>query len=319
MPPNINKEIFRPFSIRHRGALIEKKVRPSLSKRLRSRIWHILEDSDHTIYVQPDPYDSWNEQTTILAELARKLLKVYGTEKLEAFIDDSGMRKEVELKGFVLGAYPAQVLDVIEMAHFDLESEFQVNLQREINQVMRDENCPWVLCDGQFVLMDSSFFESEVLQKANELLSISLFQGAKEEFLEARNDFTIGDYKGTIHNACKAFESVMKGIENRTDGTANDLFKGLDKIGFYDRIPEPIKDGFANQILNSVPFLRNRLGGHGQGSMIVDVSKEVAKLALHLAGSLIVFLMEHHLELTGQGKAVDEENKKVTNSDDIPF
>lgn len=315
----MSKGIFRPFSIRHQKALREKKIRPSLPKKLRMRLWYIIEEFDYSMLIQPDPNNSWNETTTVLAELPNELLKIYGTNKLEAFVDDSGMRKEVKIKEFVLGAYPAQVLDVIEMVCNGLVQESYRNIHVKINQVMKDGNCPWVLSDGQFVLMDSSFFESEVLERANELLSINLFQGAKEEFLEARNDFTVGDYKGSIHNACKAFESVMKGIENRTDGTASDLIKGLDKIGFYERIPEPIKDGFANQILSSVPYLRNRLGGHGQGSEIVDVPNEVAKLTLHLSASLIIFLMEHHLELTGQGKTIEEESKKEPNSDDIPF
>lgn len=321
MPKDINKEIFRPFSIRHKRALIEKKIRPSLSKRLCSRIWYILDDSDYTIHVYPDPNDNWNEQTTILAELPHKLLKIYGTDKLEAFVDDSGTRKEVDLKGFVLGAYPAQVLDVIEMVHFDLESEFQVNLQREINQVMRDGNCPWVLCDGQFVQMDSKFFEDEVLARANELLIISQFEGAKQEFLDARTAFSAENYKETIRNACNAFESVMKSILKCSNGSAGELIKKLTAIHFFSNLPKSINnDGFKKNVLFSLPYLGNHLGRHGQGGEQVEVPKHFAKLALHLAGSLIVFLVEHNLELMVQEIDNEETNEETAvDFDDIPF
>ena len=313
-------DIFRPFSIRHRAALAERKIRPSLPKRLRSRIWQVLQEYDDAVSIHPYKGSNWNEQSTILSELERKLLKACGLNKLEAFIDDSKTRKEVDLKGFILGAYPAQVLDVVEMMYVDTGEQSQSAFQREINQIMRDEECPWILCDGKFVQMDSKFFEDEVLSRANELLTVNQFEGAKQEFLEARNDFTVGDYKGTIHNACKAFESVLKSIENKTEGNANLLIKGLEQNGFYKGLPESIKDSFGTQVLTSLPYLRNRLGGHGQGSEVLEVPKQIAKLALHLAGSLIVFLIEHHIELTGQDKINDEEgNKKNVDSDDIPF
>jgi len=313
----MNKETFRPFSVRYKRALAEKKFRPSLSKKLRSRIWYILQEYDIRVLTHPYPASNWNEESTILAELPQKLLKVYGVDKLEAFVDDSGTRKKVDLKGFVSGAYPAQVLDVVEIMYIDSPSESQPSFQREINQVMRDESCPWVLCDGQFVQMDSKFFEDEILAKANELLAVDQFQGAKQEFIEARNDFSVGDYKGTIHNACKAFESVMKVIENRPDGSAKELIKGLEEIGFYKDLPESIINSFGNEILMALPYLRNRLGGHGQGSEVIEVPKQLAKLALHLAGSFIVFLIEHYLEVIGQPASLEEDTEDKNS--DIPF
>lgn len=312
-------DIFRPFSIRHRVALTEKKIRPSLSRRLRARIWKELQEYNDAFLIHPYKGNNWTEQSTILSELVHKLLKYYGANTLEAFIDDTSTRKEVDLNGFVMGAYPAQVLDVVEMMYIDIGEESQLEFQQEINQIMRDEECPWILCDGKFVQMDSKFFEDEVLSRANELLTVNQFEGAKQEFLEARNDFTVGDYKGTIHNSCKAFESVLKSIENKTEGNANLLIKCLERYGFYKGLPESIKDGFGTQVLTSLPYLRNRLGGHGQGSDVLEVPKQIAKLALHLAGSLIVFLIEHNIELTGQAQINDDEIGKGINSHDIPF
>lgn len=40
----------------------------------------------------------------------------------------------------------------------------------------------------------------------------------------------------------------------------------------------------------TLPALRNKLGGHGQGTDIVEVPRSIAELAVYLAGAFIVFL-----------------------------
>jgi hypothetical protein len=41
-----------------------------------------------------------------------------------------------------------------------------------------------------------------------------------------------------------------------------------------------------------VPTIRNKLGGHGQGTQIVEVPVHMVAYMLHLTGSAIVFLAE---------------------------
>ncbi len=80
----------------------------------------IMREHNPTYSYQPDPSDRWVEQTTTLAELPAQLLKLYGAEKLEAYVGDE--RQAVDLEGFVMGAYPPHVLDVVELfAHGPLD------------------------------------------------------------------------------------------------------------------------------------------------------------------------------------------------------
>jgi hypothetical protein len=43
---------------------------------------------------------------------------------------------------------------------------------------------------------------------------------------------------------------------------------------------------------SGVPTARNKLGGHGQGTEVVEVPEHIVSYALHLTASAIVFLAE---------------------------
>lgn len=166
--------------------------------------------------------------------------------------------------------------------------------------------------------IESGFLEEHVLKRTHELLRAAKFDGALQEFLEARNDLTANDYKGAIHNATKAFESCLKAIQQQSEGNAKTLIDSLKGSSFYDDLPEALHSGFGDQVLMALPTLRNKIAGHGQGSAVVEVPKSVAELAVHLSGSFIVFLVGHHLEQTEE----PEQTPKAVESlidDGIPF
>ena len=52
-----------------------------------------------------------------------------------------------------------------------------------------------------------------------------------------------------------------------------------------------------NEVLKSLPTIRNKLGGHGQGLDPQKVHKSYAEFALHLCGSFIVFLIQRYEEV----------------------
>jgi len=314
----VNPAPHRPFSKRHQEAVSKKRISPSLPKRLRKRLWLILQEYDYDASYHPTPGDNWIEHSMALLEIPKALKKAYGVDELEAFVGPDE-RGPVDLDGFVMGAYPAQVLDVVEVFYVDMPDDERPAFQQEVNAAMQEEGCPWLLCDGMFFQVDSAFLDEHVLARAHELLATGQFEGALQEFAEARNDFASRDYKGTVHNACKAFESVLKAVEDRQDGNAKELIKGLEGVGFYDGLPGKFGSGFGQTVLMGLPFIRNRMGGHGQGSEVVDVPPCIAELALHLAGRYIVLIMKRHIELTGKPGEAPPENTFDITDDDIPF
>src|SRR3989338_863921 len=306
--------LFHPFSKRHDRALRERKLRPSLPKRLRRRVWHILSEFNYSYYYQPDPNDRWNTETTALVELPRKLLKLYGTEGLEAYVDDE--RKPVDLEGFVVGAYPSQVFDCVEMFFQELQGQ-RSELQSEINQAFQEENCPWVFCDGYFLQINSQFLQEQVLSRAHELMAVAGFEGALQEFIDARNDLVTEDFKGAIHNAAKAFESTLKTIESRQDGNAKELVNGLKETKFYTSFPDQLVPSFGDNVLMTLPFIRNQIGGHGQGTDIIAVPRSLAQMSVNLAGTFIVFLVSRWMELNP--KVEERPQSQLSADSDIPF
>ena len=265
-----------------------------------------MKEHDSAYDYKPIPSDNWTEETTILRELPHQLKKLYGVDDLEAFVGEE--RRKVELEEFVMGAYPTQVLDVIEMfAQGPLEQH--ADFQAEINEAFQDERCPWLLCDGSFFQFDSQFLEIHVLHRAHELLGAARFEGALQEFIEARNDLASGDFKSAIHSAAKAFESTLKAIHDRHDGNAKKLIDDLKGTRFYEDFPSGLISGFGDQVLMSLPNIRNRVGGHGQGETIIEIPRSLAEISLHLAAVFIVFLVKRHLELTSTDTDLSNPNK----------
>lgn len=249
------------FSKRHERAIFDKKIRPSLSGRVRTRIWQLLEKGDFSYQYHPDPHDNWAETTTVLEQVEQELCRRYGKKKLVAFLGDDDKKGPVSLEGFVRRAYPAQVFDVVELFFQELPGNDNYGFQKEINDVLEEEAVDWRLTDGRFFKVDSEFLATQVIAKTYELLKAEGFEGALDEFNEARKDLDSGDCKGAVHNACKSFESVLKAILNRDTGNASTLVRELASTDFYANVPEEIKKAFGEQVLMSLPFLRNRLGG----------------------------------------------------------
>ncbi len=201
---------------------------------------------------------------------------------------DAG-RKKVDLKGFIENTYPNNIFDVIQYWYDQLKPNRRGNFQIELNDILEEEGCPWRFYDRDFIQIDSKFLEETVLKRTQELLEENQFLGAMEEFKEARNDLSSGDFKGAILNSCKAYESVMKILLNRNNGTAKQLIEGLIGKGIINEIPNELHTQFSEKVFQSVPFIRNKLAGHGQGEKVIDIPKEIAELCLHFSAALILF------------------------------
>lgn len=314
----VNQRLPMTFSKLHAKALHEKCLSLNLSPRLRNRLWQLLREYNDSVGVQRDPNDRWIDNSDIAAELLPKLLRAYGMERLEI----SGARNQkvgADLKGFVAGCAPEQVFDVIQLWYDDLPPDRQRSLQQEINLVLGEESCPWCFCEREFFQVDSKFLEERIQAQIHELLDAQGHHGAMQEFVEARNDFASGDFKGTILNACKAYESVMKTILAKDAGVADDLIKGLGKVGILDNLPKDLRRPFETKVLQAVPFMRNTLAGHGQGQQILPVSRELAELCLHLSGSFILFCIRRQLALNPPRTQPASTTTDQTLEDNLPF
>jgi hypothetical protein len=187
------------------------------------------------------------------------------------------------------------VFDILEFWYHALAPSEQLEFQRAVNNAFLEEKLSWLLANGRLFHIDPGFLELEVVAPVIEQMSDERFRGALDEFVEARADLSPGDIKGAIHNACKSFESVLKAILGCDSGNASQLLQQVTDTDLFDDIPASVSKAMAQSVFMALPFLRNRLGGHGQGAEVMEVSPHNAELAVHRAATSNLLLVKKHL------------------------
>lgn len=288
----------QPFSIRHGKALTEQRIRVSMKDRLRARLWMTVQKHNETYSYYPDPSDNWRADTNLVEQTESKLKRLLGLPELKVKARDA--EEVVGIEGYFMKGYPSCALEVIEqfveeVAGFgDSGKENAVRFQAEVNEAMVAFECPWCLSSGRFFQIDAAFFQGEIVQKGEDLLCERGFEGAHNEFREAREDLSDGETKDVIFKAFKSFESTLKTVVKQNSGDVADLLRLFRETGFMDDIPED-KSKAIIKVLGCIAILRNELGGHGQGNAVVAVPRSYAVLAVHLAGSLNQFILNQYL------------------------
>lgn len=290
----------QPFSIRHGKALLEQRVRVSMKDRLRMRLWMTIQNYNENYWHQPDPSDNWSAKTNHVEQTEAKLKRLLGLPELSS----RAAEEAVGIEGYFLKGYPSCALEVIEqlaeeIAEFGASGKDNaVKFQADVNDAMVAFDCPWRLSDGRFFQIDADFFHNEIVQKGEDMLREKGFEGAHDEFREAREDLSDGRTKDVILKAFKSFESSLKTVLKQHSGDVTELLRLFRKAGYLDDIPEAQAKAMCKQVLASIATLRNELGGHGQGNAVVDVPRPYAVLAVHLAGSLNQFILDQYLRKT---------------------
>lgn len=237
----------------------------------------------------------------------------------------NGQRSMARIFNYYLNCEDVQALDIMDIIVFRLATlaelvkanygyssdfaEIDRNMDyifNRINQKLQQNSLGYEIIDKQIVRVDNQYVHNQVVKTAVQLLHEQKFDSVSEEFLKAHEHYKNGDYKDAIVNAGKAFESVMKKIcaekkyqYDAKKDTASTLINILLKNEF---IPEYLQNqfvGLRNTLQNSVPTLRNKFGGHGQGDEIVHVPKSIVTYTLNLCATNIVFLVERYKESRG--------------------
>ncbi len=244
--------------------------------------------------LQRDPTDKWLDPTTALDEAESELITEHGWEHIPGA--PAGNDQHLPgLRHLVLNGAAAFVFDAVELAYGHMQPEDQEKFKRKINSVFELQDCPWRLCDGEFFKLDADFVGARIAASAHDGLAANRFAGAADEYAKARQELAAGNVKDAILHAGKSFESVMKVMTCVEHGNADQLIKALANQAYFDDLPDSIRIGFSEQVLKTLPFMRNRLAGHGQGAVVIEVPPVYGELAIQLAGAFHNFLLAKHL------------------------
>ncbi|MBH3384020.1 hypothetical protein I5S53_08550 [Pseudomonas juntendi] len=166
----------------------------------------------------------------------------------------------------------------------------------EINTRFKEHGKGYEISSGMILRIDSELLHAEVVKPAIGFLNQAEYVGPREEFLGAYEHYRHGNLKEALNDALKAFESTIKvvlelrGWEYDKTLPAKKLLGVLLANNFLPSYHQNHLNALSTLLESSVPTIRNKESGHGQGSDVSEVEPEVAAYVLHMTASAIVML-----------------------------
>jgi hypothetical protein len=266
---------------------------------VKQKIAKALEDFREPQKYHPNRYDSYEETTDALEIAANKLNELIGYPVANLAAMDFNPMGESSM---VLGAmFTPFLFDLIELQYEALSDSEKEPFRMAVNNVLKDNDVPWIIADGVMIKIDAKQFEQDLKRKALEQLheltdSAPVFQTAYDELVKAVEFLEKDNYAEAVTNAGKSYESVMKIICGVDKGNADKLTKQIINDTHIE-LPDGISaEGFRQNVLMALPYVRNNVGAHGSGLSTTELSRPLANLAVNLAAALDTYLIEEYGE-----------------------
>ena len=297
-------EIFSKRQKRERGEVPDVFTYDSIPYALRVQVLHIWGDT--LGHARPN-HPTRSEQ--IYAMIHDHLCREYGRFQLDS---TPYQTNENKLRTFFGTCDTEEALDVIELSFrliTTLSSSSNERLQlgsaigadeaiAELNERFRWHGVGYQFESGIIVRVDSQFLHSQAVKPTLQLLQSKHYAGANQEFLNAFEHYRKGNTKECLNECLKAFESTMKAIcvkrkwaFNATD-TAKTLIDVCVREGLFPAAILSYISSFRSTLESGIPTVRNKMGAHGQGAIVVDVPPYYASYMLHLTATTIQLLAE---------------------------
>jgi hypothetical protein len=306
------------FTQRYHRALADKRLVVNIPESARLKLVTCLRKYDVSFHIRRDPNDNWISNSSIAEESLLELMSEHGWNR----IPDTNAIEEGnywEAFQFLLRCGEGHLIfDLVELAMNQMDETDRENCRVKLNQIFDQHECAWRIADGEFFKLDVDFMGARLAANAHDALAANRFVGAADEYAKARQELGAGDVKDGIFHAAKSFESVMKVMTGAQSAGADKLIQALLSQGYFDDLPKDIRGGFSEQVMKTLPFIRNKLAGHGQGAEIIGVPVVYGELAVQLAAVFHNFLISKHLERKPSLTA--QTSSKLSGTDDeIPF
>jgi len=305
------KDIFSKRQKKLKGELPDILKYDVIPQNLRVQIVHILRDCIGETRITAYEF---NKAAEIYKSIFDILCREYGRFSLVKEDYDDNFEKQV--LNFILQTdITEEILDTIEVAfqameigignefHYYQNTVYGVKTPysagiHELNERFKENGIGYSYAGGEIIKIDSTFVHKEIVLPAIFLLKDSRFKGANDEYLKAHEHYRHGRNKECLNECLKSFESTLKVICKTKNWKFNqtDTSRRLIQICFENElIPTYAQNQFTslkNLLESGIPTLRNKLGGHGQGQNVSNVSETIARYGLNLTGTNIIFLVE---------------------------
>lgn len=209
-----------------------------------------------------------------------------------------------------------KIFDLIELAlrtihilrgdqTYLIYSKVSMNREEVINELnirFKENNVGYEIINWDIVRIDSNYMHIEAIKPALILLQDPIYIGANAEFRKAFDKYKDGDNKNALVEALKSFESTLKAICDKRGwlySNRDTASKLVDIALANNLVPAWQQEGLTavRTLLGTVGTPRNKLGGHGQGSAVVNVPNYYVRYALNSTASAIILLAEADKDL----------------------
>lgn len=170
----------------------------------------------------------------------------------------------------------------------------------EINRRFEQHAIGYQFENSRIVRMDSKLSHAELIKPALQLLTSPIFSKGNDEFLNAHKHYRTGDFKDCITAANRSFESVLKAICDAEEwsyekgDTAGRLVSLVKQEGLFTHAFDKSFDTYVATLKSGLPAIRNDVGAHGEGVAAAAVTAQIARFALNLTASNLIFLAESY-------------------------
>ncbi len=262
---------------------------------IKKEIAEILKDFAEPITIMTNRYDSSEAYKNAHLLAIEKLNKNIGFPVIQTHWNVFDGHIDQDYYGSIFTPW---LFDLIELQYIELSDGEKRDFQVAITTVFKNNDIPWILCDGLMLRIDKQQFELDLRAKTLAILhelkdNNPKFQSAYNELMMACEFFEKGNYAEAISNAGKSYESVLKVICGINKGNAVKLTKEYtDKKLCH--LPDTMnKDGFCEKVMMALPFIRNNSSSdHGAGDTPAVITKPLAQLAINLSAAMNTYLIE---------------------------
>ena len=297
-------DLFSKRQKRSRGEYPDTYQYDNIDRKFRVQVVHIIRD---TIGIR-EIYENMTEKT--YRYIHETLCKEYGVFTLKKYADSDF---SAVFDYFLEEKNHEKCLDIIELSFKVIDTHVRRNgvyfdraegvkqkpdgAIEELNARFKESGIGYQFQAGELIRIDSQFIHSEAVKPVLHLLGKDKkYAGANNEFLSAHEHYRHERYKECLNDCLKSFESLMKAIHEKhswpydSGATAKTLINSCltNKL-----VPEYLQNQFSSVRLlleSGIPTVRNKRGGHGQGTEVSTVPEHLASYTLHLTATNLLFL-----------------------------
>jgi AbiJ N-terminal domain 4 len=171
-----------------------------------------------------------------------------------------------------------------------------VDAIEEINGRFEQHSVGYQFENGQIIRVDSKLTHAEIIKPALVLLTAPEFSKANEDFMAAHRHYRANEFKDCVTAANRAFESMLKAIcdaekwEYGKGDRAAELVTKVRSKGLFTHDFDRSFDAYVAMLKAGLPAVRNEAGGHGEGLTSAAVTAGIARFAINLTATNLVFL-----------------------------